>query len=171
MVRYLLASASPPAKLGFRSRLNVCTPAVAIISLGSSAVMRFIPHQNLAEAAAGMATAAAAGAGAAAGGHRGEAGAVVPSRKNASADVCANFSDLFRRPLFWVVYFHLVITMGTALLWVNQAGSFTAAAVGTGHVHYFATRLLNRSSWGLKRNRGGKKKNVFFICLCCVVKF
>lgn len=26
-------------------------------------------------------------------------------------DVCANFSDLFRRPLFWVVYFHLVITM------------------------------------------------------------
>ena len=46
-------------------------------------------------------------------------------------DVCANFSDLFRRPLFWVVYFHLVVTMGTALLWVNQAGSFTAAAVGT----------------------------------------
>ena len=36
----------------------------------------------------------------------------------------------FRTRLFWYVYAHLVLSLGVALLWVNQAGSFAAAATG-----------------------------------------
>ena len=39
---------------------------------------------------------------------------------------------LFRARLFWYVYAHLVLSLGVALLWVNQAGSFAAAATGEG---------------------------------------
>lgn len=39
---------------------------------------------------------------------------------------------LFRARLFWCVYAHLVLSLGVALLWVNQAGSFAAAATGEG---------------------------------------
>jgi len=70
---------------------------------------------------------------AAAGGRRGDAAsaAVDVTGGGGCADLTANFTALFSRPLFWVVYLHLVLTMGSALLWVTQAGSFTAAAVGT----------------------------------------
>tara|TARA_B110000977_G_scaffold133341_1_gene169848 strand:+ start:9188 stop:10774 length:1587 start_codon:yes stop_codon:yes gene_type:complete len=35
---------------------------------------------------------------------------------------------LFASQTFWVIYAHLVLTLGTALLWVNQAGPFAVVA-------------------------------------------
>ena len=40
------------------------------------------------------------------------------------------FRDVLSSRLFWLVYAHLVVTLGVALLWVNQAGSFVDAVVG-----------------------------------------
>lgn len=45
----------------------------------------------------------------------------------------AHLKRLFRAPLFWLIYAHLTLTLGTALLWVNQAGSFAVAADDTVH--------------------------------------
>jgi hypothetical protein len=45
----------------------------------------------------------------------------------------AHLKRLFRTPLFWLIYAHLTLTLGTALLWVNQAGSFAVAADDTVH--------------------------------------
>ena len=60
----------------------------------------------------------------------------VPSASSAFDRYDANDDDalfahlkrLFRAPLFWLIYAHLTLTLGTALLWVNQAGSFAVAA-------------------------------------------
>ena len=35
------------------------------------------------------------------------------------------------RPLYWVMFAIVACTIGTALLWVNQAGSFTRALTGS----------------------------------------
>lgn len=53
------------------------------------------------------------------------------ARDDAARDADALFAHLkrlFRAPLFWLIYAHLTLTLGTALLWVNQAGSFAVAA-------------------------------------------
>jgi MFS family permease len=47
-----------------------------------------------------------------------------------SPSLVAHFRRLLRLPLFWLVYAHLVLTMGVALLWVNQAAPFVDAATG-----------------------------------------
>ena len=54
-------------------------------------------------------------------------------RADASDTLSAHAKRLVRAPLFWLIYAHLTLTLGTALLWVNQAGSFAVAADDTTH--------------------------------------
>ena len=61
----------------------------------------------------------------------------VRENANENADASDTLSThakrLVRAPLFWLIYAHLTLTLGTALLWVNQAGSFAVAADDTTH--------------------------------------
>jgi hypothetical protein len=45
-----------------------------------------------------------------------------------SSNLAAHLKKLFSTPLFWLIYAHLTLTLGTALLWVNQAGPFAVVA-------------------------------------------
>ena len=50
-----------------------------------------------------------------------------------SSNLVAHVKRLFSTPLFWLIYAHLTLTLGTALLWVNQAGSFAIVADDSVH--------------------------------------
>ena len=50
------------------------------------------------------------------------------SETTESSNLAAHLKKLFSRPLFWLIYSHLTLTLGTALLWVNQAGPFAVVA-------------------------------------------
>ena len=58
---------------------------------------------------------------------------VIRANDDAARDADALFATAFEAPvprvsLFWLIYAHLTLTLGTALLWVNQAGTFAVAA-------------------------------------------
>jgi hypothetical protein len=50
------------------------------------------------------------------------------SETTESSNLAAHLKKLFSTPLFWLLYSHLTLTLGTALLWVNQAGPFAVVA-------------------------------------------
>ena len=50
------------------------------------------------------------------------------SETTESSNLAAHLKKLLSTPLFWLIYSHLTLTLGTALLWVNQAGPFAVVA-------------------------------------------
>ena len=68
----------------------------------------------------------------------------IKGNEDGSTEDCSLFRHirfLCTQNLFWMIYFHLVLTLGTALLWVNQAGPF--AVVADTHVTSRSQELTN----------------------------